>query len=502
MAVQIQSFKQVVPMIYAYTTPGIPYHEGWTKVGYTEKQKVEDRIRQQTHTANIRWELAWQDNAIYKDGSGEYFTDHEFHDYLEREQIEREPKTEWFHADGMTLLSYFLKFAGKKPSASAEKCTYELRREQEEAAAMTAAYFAGGGTEFLWNAKPRFGKTLTAYDLICRMGLKKVLIVTNRPSIANSWADDFYKFIGWRGKLIFVSENDAVKDKTGVMSRAEYLDYISNLPEGEEPGMVAFESLQGLKSSAYFGGSYDKLKWIKDNAFDLLIIDEAHEGVDTYKTDRAFEKISRKYTLHLSGTPFKALAGEKFAKEQIYNWSYADEQEAKANWAKDDYNPYEKLPRLAMFTYQLSNMIYDEVKRGVDLNDESVDYAFDLNEFFATNESGKFVHEAEIKKFLHMLTTNEKYPYSTPELREELRHTLWLLNRVPSAKALAKLLKEDPVFGEYEIVLAAGDGRLDDDDENSKAFDRVKNAIKTHNKTITLSVGQLTVGVTIPEWSG
>ena len=326
MAVQIQSFKQVVPMIYAYNTPGIPYHEGWTKVGYTEKQKVEDRIRQQTHTANIRWELAWQDNAIYKDGSGEYFTDHEFHDYLEREKIEREPKTEWFHADGMTLLSCFLKFAGKKPSASAEKCTYELRREQEEAAAMTAAYFAGGGTEFLWNAKPRFGKTLTAYDLICRMGLKKVLIVTNRPSIANSWADDFCKFIGWRGKLIFVSENDAVKDKTGVMSRAEYLDYISNLPEGEEPGMVAFESLQGLKGSAYFGGNYDKLKWIKDNAFDLLIIDEAHEGVDTYKTDRAFEKISRKYTLHLSGTPFKALAGEKFAKEQIYNWSYADEQ--------------------------------------------------------------------------------------------------------------------------------------------------------------------------------
>ena len=105
-----------------------------------------------------------------KDGSGEYFTDHEFHDYLEREQIEREPKTEWFHADGMMLLSYFLKFAGKKPSASAEKCTYELRREQEEAAAMTAAYFAGGGTEFLWNAKPRFGKTLTAYDLICRTG--------------------------------------------------------------------------------------------------------------------------------------------------------------------------------------------------------------------------------------------------------------------------------------------------------------------------------------------
>ena len=503
MAVQIQSFKQVVPMIYAYNTPGIPYHEGWTKVGYTEKQKVEERIRQQTHTANIRWELAWQDNAMYKDGSGEYFTDHEFHDYLEREQIEREPKTEWFHADGNKLLSCFLKFAGKKPSANAEKCTYDLRSEQNAAVDMTAAYFAGGGTEFLWNAKPRFGKTLSSYDLIRRKEIKKVLIVTNRPSIANSWAEDFYKFIGWRNELVFVSENDAVKDAQGVMSRKQYLDYIGSFAEGEEPGMVAFESLQGLKGSTYFGGNYNKLKWIKDNAFDMLIIDEAHEGVDTYKTDRAFENIKRKYTLHLSGTPFKALASAKFSKEQIYNWSYADEQEAKDNWDKDDYNPYEQLPRLAMFTYQLSNMIYDKVSSGINLNDdESVDYAFDLNEFFATNENGKFVHEADIKKFLHALTTNEKYPYSTPELRDELRHTLWLLNRVPSAKALAKLLKDDPVFGEYEIVLAAGDGKLDDDDENAKAYNRVKDAIAAHDKTITLSVGQLTVGVTVKEWSG
>jgi hypothetical protein len=134
-----------------------------------------------------------------------------------------------------------------------------------------------------------------------------------------------------------------------------------------------------------------------------------------------------------------------------------------------------------------------------------VDYAFDLNEFFATNESGKFLHEEEIKKFLHALSTNEKYPYSTPELREELSHTLWLLNRVASAKALAKLLKADPIFSEYEVVLAAGDGNLHGDNPDEvaeKAFDRVKNAIATHEKTITLSVGQLTVGVTIPEWSG
>lgn len=509
MAVQIESFKQIVPMIYAYNTPGIAYHDGWTKVGYTEKQSVEQRIHQQTHTANIHWELAWQDNAMYKDGSGKYFTDTDFHNYLEAMQIERQLKTEWFHADGDTLQLYFNKFASRKTGIAAEKCTYELRREQREAVEMTAAYFKNGGTEFLWNAKPRFGKTLTSYDLIRSMGFTKVLIVTNRPSIANSWADDFFKFIAWRGNYKFVSETDALKGKTGVISRNEYLDFLSTLPEDEQDKavMVAFESLQGLKGSMYFGGNYDKLQWIKDNKFDLLIIDEAHEGVDTIRTEKAFHEIKRKHTLYLSGTPYKALANEQFGKEQIFNWSYADEQEAKQNWQGETYNPYENLPRLALFTYQLSPMITDELQKGIAINDEeNTEYAFDLNEFFATNETSGFVHKEEIKKFLHALVTNEKYPYSTPQLREELAHTLWLLNRVASAKALAKLLKEDPVFSEYEIVLAAGDGKLDedkfDDNESQKALDKVREAIKTHAKTITLSVGQLTVGVTVPEWSG
>lgn len=503
MAVQIQSFKRVVPMIYAYNTPGVSYHDGWTKVGYTERQSVQQRIQQQTHTADIRWVLAWKDNAMFKDGSGEYFTDHDFHDYLETEQIQREPGTEWFHADGGRLLGYFNAFACRTLRKAEEKCTYDLRREQQAAVMMTMEYFQNGGTEFLWNAKPRFGKTLTSYDLIRQMGFTKVLIVTNRPSIANSWADDFRKFIGWRGELAFVSDTEALKGKPGVLGRNDYLKTVL-ADENSELGMVAFESLQGLKGSVYFGGEFDKLKWMSELEFDLLIVDEAQEGVDTMRTDRAFRNISRKHTLYLSGTPFKALASEQFSKDQIYNWSYADEQEAKAAWNRDDYNPYEPLPRLAMYTYQLSNMIYEQVQKGLDLSGEdgSVDYAFDLNEFFSTNETGNFIHEEEIKKFLHALSTNEKYPYSTPELRQELSHTLWLLNRVASAKALAKLLKKDPVFCEYEIVLAAGDGKLDDEEAADEAFDRVKNAIASHDKTITLSVGQLTVGVTIPEWSG
>lgn len=515
MAVSIQSFKRVVPMIYAYNTPGVTYHEGWTKVGYTEKQTVDRRIHQQTHTADIQWTLAWKDNAMYKDGSGEYFTDHDFHDYLESKGIARQPDTEWFHETGPKLRQYFDDFASRRLDVSEKHCTYTLRREQAAAVAVTMAYFEKGGKEFLWNAKPRFGKTLTAYDLVRQMGFRKVLIVTNRPSIANSWADDFRKFIGWRRELAFVSETEALKGKPGVLSREEYMK-AAFAQTDKELGMVAFESLQGLKGSIYFGGSYDKLGWmakeyknlagetVRGMNFDLLIVDESQEGVDTYRTEDAFENISRKHTLYLSGTPFKAIAGERFGKDQIYNWSYVDEQAAKADWDKEEYNPYEQMPEMAMFTYQLSPMIHDKVQKGLDLSGEegAVDYAFDLNEFFSVNESGRLIHEEEVKKFLHALSTNEKYPYSTPELRQELSHTLWLLNRVASAKALARLLKKDPVFCEYEIVLAAGDGRLGDEKENEAAFDRVKKAIAKNEKTITLSVGQLTVGVTIPEWSG
>ena len=505
---KISTFGRVVPMIYAYNTIGVANNEGWTKIGYTERQSVQQRINQQTHTAGIKWTLAWSDNAMYKDGSGEYFNDHDFHNYLEvKKQIERRPKTEWFRINGDDSQKLFMTFARGKSEAKSVGSEYTLRNEQEQAVSMTKAYFENGGTEFLWNAKPRFGKTLAAYDLVRTMGLQKVLIVTNRPSIANSWADDFMKFIGWRGELAFVSETDALKDHAGVMSREEYLKTHIFGSKEDKVGMVAFESLQGLKGSVYFGGEFDKLKWIKDNEFDLLIIDESQEGVDTFRTSRAFRSLKRRHTLYLSGTPFKALANEQFRTEQIFNWSYADEQDAKETWSGEDYNPYERLPRLNMFTYRLSDMIYDKIKRGVDISDdgETSDYAFDLNEFFITNESGKFVHEDDIRKFLHALTTQEKYPFSTPELRRELKHTMWILNRVASAKALAKLLKDDEftdIFGEYEIVLAAGDGKLDDDAAADSALSRVRKAIAEHDKTITLTVGQLTVGITVPEWSG
>lgn len=502
---KIQSFNSFVRMMYAYRTPEIARHNGWLKIGDTE-QGVHKRIKQQTHTADVRFELEWKDIAMYRDDCT-YFRDHDFHDFLtEYKGIERNDHTEWFRIDGQELRRCFEEFVSRDYQQKGLHYSYKLRKEQQDATDMTLAYLKkhNGEGKFLWNAKPRFGKTLTTYNLIKQMKAKNVLIVTNRPSIANSWYDDFEKYMAGQTGYLFVSDNESLRGRQGVMTRDMFLKWLPNRDENFA-GQICFESLQGLKGSVYFGGNYNKLKWIKELRWDMLIVDESHEGVDTMRTDRAFNNIQRKFTLYLSGTPFKAIASGEFDDRQIFNWSYTDEQEAKANWAGDSHNPYQDLPKLNLFTYRMSDIVREKVKQGMELDEEgTIDYAFDLNEFFKTKEDGTFEHEGDVRKFLKALTTQEKFPFATEELRKEMAHTLWLMpNRVDCAKAMAKLLKEKGSgFEDYEVVLAAGDGKMDDNDETVKAYNKVKDAIKTHDKTITLSVGQLTTGVTIPEWSG
>jgi hypothetical protein len=295
-----------------------------------------------------------------------------------------------------------------------------------------------------------------------------------------------------------VSEVSALKGKPYVMTREEYTESLAQ----ELSSCIEFVSLQDLKGSLYFGGQHDKLKELVNMQWELLVIDEAHEGVDTSKTDVAFHQIKRNHTLHLSGTPFKALANDKFPSDAIYNWTYADEQKAKANWNDSEQNnPYENLPQLNLFTYQMSEIIREELSQGIEIEGETEEYAFDLNLFFSTKANGDFVYEESVDRFLDALTTQEKFPFSTPELRNELKHTFWLLNYVASAKALAKKLKAHPIFKDYEIVLAAGDGKLSEEEENKKAYNKVHDAIDHNEKTITLSVGQLTTGITVPEWT-
>jgi type II restriction enzyme len=511
----IHTYREVIPLVYSWSTPDIPKYEGWEKIGYTEQDSAATRISQQASQLSVTKVENWVRRAFFTSAAGGTFKDGDFHAYLRQVSVERELKpqrTEWHHfaTSAKSSIDHFNSFAGQDFAdfqASGED-DYQLRPEQVAAIDQALAVFDEGGTEVLWNAKPRFGKTLATYDLMSKLEAKRVLIVTNRPAVANSWFDDFARFIGHQTGYKFVSESPSLASRS-VMTRDQWRTYV-NGDSGDDPRIVEFVSLQDLKGSQYFGGIHNKLKHIADFEWDLLVIDEAHEGVDTTKTDVAFDQIRRPRTLHLSGTPFKALVSGRFSNNQIFNWTYEDEQTARANWDDDAVeNPYGSLPRLNMLTYQVSRMVTDQLSKGVALDEDggNIDFAFDLNEFFSTKANGFFEHETEVMKFLDCLTTNEKYPFSTPELRDEIRHSFWLLNRVASAKALQRLLKNHEVFKDYEVILAAGDGREDDADLAivGKSLDNVRGAIatceKNGGKTITLSVGQLTTGVTVPEWT-
>lgn len=528
---RVKTVKKIYPQIYSYELPELHDHDGWQKVGYTERKDVDERIREQTQTAAIKlnYRKLWSTSSVFGSDKSKFFTDKELHKYYVKNEIPQSQRQddgglgeEWFYFDGTPEKSkeLFDAYASNDYSIfkTAEK-TYTLRDEQERAVLETLDYakehlttdfsLPNPKAKYLWNAKPRFGKTLTSYDFAKRFGAKNVLIVTNRPAIANSWFDDFEHFIEG---YYFISTADSLKNRK-TLTRGEFLNRAN---PSENDGQITFLSLQDLKGAKVFGGGYNKLEWVADLKWDLLIVDEAHEGVDTERTDKAFDKIKRKFTLHLSGTPFRAIADGYFSKEQIFNWTYIDEQRAKERELKygNDSGDHANLPDLRLFTYKMSDMIANRLNTGVDLGDEeNFDYAFELNEMFSTDPNGNFYHEQEILTFLDQLTSNEKYPFSTPELRNELKHTFWLVgNRVASAKAMEKLLRNHPIFKDYKIILAAGNGRPNSDDDtsememqdikaNEKAYDRVKQAIKNYDKTITLSVGQLTTGVTIEEWS-
>ena len=505
---RIKTTKVVYPQIYSYILPDEHDNDGSQKIGYTERKNVNDRIYEQTNTAakRLRAEKLWSAPAFFNNSSQD-FKDKAFHRFLVKSGIENrlDLGKEWFYFNGTPDRSKQLfdtfreKGFAALQSSDTNKTPYTLRKEQQDAVDQAKHYFeTHENGEFLWNAKPRFGKTLASYDLAKQLQAKKVLIVTNRPAIANSWFDDFDQFIeGYH----FISSTSSLKDRPS-LTREQYSDI-----GGTDKPQITFLSLQDLKGSKFFGGPHNKLDWVANLQWDLLIIDEAHEGVDTGRTDAAFDNIKRSHTLHLSGTPFKALSNNKFPTEAIYNWTYLDEQQEKQReLAEGESGDHTDLPDLRLYTYRISQMTTQAVNEGIEIDEETRDYAFDLNEFFATKNQ-KFIHEDDVREFLRKLTTNEKYPFSTPELRNELRHTFWYVgNRVESVKALEQLLKQDPVFENYKVIVAAGDGRSFDEEEsdfrgNEKSFDKVKDAIAKHPKTITLSCGQLTTGVTIKEWS-
>ena len=513
----IKPFEEIKYKVYGYTLPEVPNHNGYVKIGDTTREVV-TRIFEQVGTAGLNPKILFE--KVARKSDGEWFRDKDLHRFLILNGIEKKDfnsrADEWFYFNGTLekaeeLTNKFINRDYDEIQIDDKRSDYVLRNEQQQAVEKTYEYYQSKQEprEFLWNAKPRFGKTLTTYDFIRNLNATNVLIVTNRPAIANSWFDDFHKFIAWQEpQMKFVSETDALNGKA--MTRDQYLEFIDTTSHAN-PTQIAFISLQDLKGAEFAGGMYKKLEWVAGLNWDLLVIDEAHEGIDTRKTDIAFSQLKREFTLHLSGTPFKALAKGDFSEEQIFNWSYVDEQEAKENWDPTiGSNPYESLPTLNLFTYQMSKMIEDEVSAGLTIEEEkNVDYAFDLNEFFRVKENGRFEYEESVVRFLDNLSSG-KFPFSENQYRNELNHTFWLLPRVNAAKALEKLLNAHPTFKDYKVVLAAGDGvslhdgveaEALDLKENTKSFDKVRNAIEQNDKTITLSVGQLTTGVTIPEWT-
>ena len=516
----IKTYKEVFPQIYSYTLLENDYKD-WEKIGYTERKNVEDRIAEQVKTAAFdlsnKYKVWWHEPARYLPNNSEkikFFTDHDFHRYLEKNGIQRRDGNlrEWFYFgenSSKTSHDYFNEFAKKDYFRhSGEKLTYTLRKEQEEAVSRTLEYIKNHQIEefttsddeskFLWNAKPRFGKTLTTYDFVLKFKAKNILIVTNRPAIAASWYDDFNKFIDGYD---FISPVDSLKNEK-VLTYEKYTDKCKETKTCRP--QFTFLSLQDLKGSKHFGGKFDKLKHISEINWDLLVIDESHEAIETDKTDEAFSNIKRRFTLYLSGTPFKALASGSFSEEQIYNYTYYDEQKAKAEEIEkgEYFGPHTNLPDLKIFVYQMSNAISEKMEKGIKIDGKEEKYNFNLNDFFATH-NGRFIDEESVKNFLHNLTHNKKYPFSSDKLRNELKHTFWLVgNRVESVRALKRLLKEDPFFKDYEIIEAIG--KKDDDDNEKlkeKSLNRVKKAIKKYDKTITLSVKQLTTGVTVKEWT-
>ena len=508
---KIKSLQQKI--IYIYQHLDVESHIGWLKVGETTRD-AEGRVRAQNEADNVKAKILWTTEAVRNNGNS--FSDKDIHRLLETKGVEREKKhntetnrdSEWFKIELKTLKKHISDYKNciVNNAETGEITSFVLRKEQQAAIDITTEYWQKCVNsdseqvelqpEFLWNAKPRFGKTLTAYQFAKRIEAKRVLIVTNRPVLGVSWFEDYMKFIKPTTDYIFVSSDAVAKTNKEILTQKDVIEQnLANKPH------IFFISLQDLKGQGETGWK-ERNKWIfaKQRAWDLLIIDESHEGVDTYKSERMKNELTFKFALHLSGTPFKAIQNAKFNASQIYNWSYTDEQNAKDNWnILDGDNPYAALPKLNVFTYQLSRALAITAEQA---KEEGSEYAFDLGEFFRIT-SDNFAYENEICKFLDNLChSNFDYPFSKAEYLESLRHTFWLLPGVKECVQMKKLLGEHVFFKDYEVILAAGNG--DEDRITKTALEEVRQKIGKNpfeTKTITLSCGQLTTGVTVPAWT-
>ena len=456
------------------------------------------RINQYTQTAGIRYDLLHTELTLYNRGGLRSFNDKEVHAVLERSGVKRKvfdkenKANEWF----MTSLDVVKRAIaavkeGKESLFPGEvtngRSPIVFRPEQREAIEKTERQFRKGN-QMLWNAKMRFGKTLSALQVVKDMDFRRTLILTHRPVVDSGWFEDFGKIFYDRSDFAYGSKNNGDShENLERRTRADGLHY------------VYFASMQDLRGSELVGGNFDKNDEVFATPWDLIIVDEAHEGTQTELGKAVMAELVKEDTkvLRLSGTPFNLL--DDFKEDEIYTWDYVMEQRAKQEWDKvhlGDPNPYATLPVMNIYTYDLGRLLRE-------FADEDV--AFNFREFFRVNEEGGFIHGRDVSAFLNLLTKEDKdscYPFANEEYRGIFRHTLWMLPGVKEAKALSALLQRHPVFQYFTIVNVAGDG--DEDEESRDALEAVNNAIGKDpdaTRTITLSCGRLTTGVSVPAWT-
>ena len=511
------------PTIYAYEDTN-PQYKGLLKVGYTTLD-ARSRVAQQYPTLKpgaLPYKILLEETAMRNDGSA--FTDYAVHRYLIRKGIKR-LQGEWFECSVKDVKSAVIALRKGELNEESRTLDFKMRPEQVDAIEKTARYFTSFGKEysdkaphFLWNAKMRFGKTFASYQLAKKMGWSKVLVLTFKPAVQSAWEEDLkghIDFDGWQ----FISPGgfsyEGADKKKPIVCFGSFQDYL------------------GKNKST--GGIKTKNEWVHTTNWDCVILDEYHygawrenakelfesedkkeiefgEGVGIESFDEEIMPITTNAYLYLSGTPFRAIASGEFIEEQIFNWTYSDEQRAKRDW-KGVVNPYASLPRMVLLTYQLPDSIREIAMQGE--YDE-----FDLNVFFSATGSGDkatFVYQNDVQKWLDLIrgsfleTTIDNLklgakkppmPFSDTRLLNVLSHTFWFLHTVASCYAMRNLLaqKQNKFYHDYKVIVAAGSSA----GIGAAALAPVREVMNKPltSKTITLSCGKLTTGVTVKPWTG
>lgn len=524
------------PTVYAYEFIGVDSHKGYIKVGYTERD-VEIRIKEQVHTAAVPYRLLAYWSAMKNDGS--CFTDHDVHAILKKKGCRQlnagEDRNEWFKCSLNDVKAAVVSLQTGIDNVENRTQTFAMRPEQEQAVERTQAYYesayeeqSGRLPKFLWNAKMRFGKTFASYELAKRMGFTRILILTFKPAVQTAWREDLMTHVDFESWQ-FISRPTT---PGGLSTDAQYQKADKSKP------IVCFGSFQDfLGVNKETGGIKANNEWVHSTNWDLVIFDEYHfgawkdsakklfeqdedtsydEDITKYDAGNAYDEtwlpITTTYYLYLSGTPFRALNSGEFIEEQIYNWTYSDEQRAKEEWQGEN-NPYAALPRMVMLTYKIPESIQQIAKQGE--FDE-----FDLNVFFSAEGKGDdahFVYEDYVQKWLDLIrgsyletsvdelklgAQKPPMPYSDARLMNVLSHTLWFMPNVASCYAMANRLKQkqNNFYHEYQVNVCAGTGA----GIGVAALEPVRRSMgdPLETKTITLSCGKLTTGVTIKPWTG